>query len=273
MHVDVDGVAIHYDDTGTGAPVVLLHGWPDSARLWDLQVDALTGAGYRAIVPDLVGYGRSGKPADVGRYRLRRVTADVTAILDACEVERAHVVGHDWGAALAWTVATAAADRVDHLAVLSVGHPCSFARAGSRQREKSWYMLLFQFPDVAERWLADDDWRNLRRWAAHPDTDAVIAALSRPGALAAALRWYQANARPESLLGPPLDLPPVRAPTMGVWSSGDGALTEAQMTGSRRWVTGTWRYERLEGPGHWMQREAPGEVNRLLLDFLPPPGE
>lgn len=269
MHVDVDGQSIAYDDIGTGRPVILLHGFPDSGRLWEHQIEALSASGYRAIVPDLVGCGRSDKPADVARYKLVRVARDVTAVLDDCGVQRAHVVGHDWGAALAWTVATVAADRVDHLAVLSVGHPASFARAGLRQREKSWYMLLFQFADVAERWLSDDDWANLRRWTGHPDTEAVIAGLARPGALTAALNWYRANARPDSLLGPPIDLPPVAAPTMGIWSTGDGALTEQQMTGSERWVAGGWRYERLEGPGHWMQREAPDAVNRLLLDFLP----
>jgi pimeloyl-ACP methyl ester carboxylesterase len=151
---------------------------------------------------------------------------------------------------------------------LSVGSPVTFRRT-LEQHEKSWYMLLFQFPGVAERWLAEDNWANFRRWAAHPDADRVIAELEASGSLTPALNWYRANVPPRSWLGPPPGLPPVQAPTMGVWSTADGALTEAQMTDSAASVTGPWRYERLDGPGHWMQLEAPDRVNALLLDFLP----
>jgi len=143
---------------------------------------------------------------------------------------------------------------------------------GFEQNEKSWYMLLFQFEGVAERWLSDDGWANLRQWSQHPDVDGVIAELERDRSLTPALSWYRANVPPESWVGPALELPPVQAPTMGVWSTGDFALTEAQMTGSKAHVSGTWRYERLDGPGHWMQLEAPEKVNRLLLDFLPAGG-
>ncbi|MDX6234695.1 MAG: hypothetical protein QOH68_3813, partial [Nocardioidaceae bacterium] len=129
--------------------------------------------------------------------------------------------------------------------------------------------LLFQFPGIAEQWLTDDGWANFREWSHHPDADAVIADLEKDRSLTPGLSWYRANVPPESLVGPGLDLPPVQAPTMGVWSTGDFALTEDQMTGSAAYVTGPWRYERVEGPGHWMQLEAPDEVNRLLLDFLP----
>jgi pimeloyl-ACP methyl ester carboxylesterase len=130
-------------------------------------------------------------------------------------------------------------------------------------------MLLFQFEGVAERWLSDNDWSNFKWWGGHPDTDAVITELEANGSLTPGLNYYRANVNPEAWVGPPIQLPAVQAPTMGVWSSGDIALTETQMTDSARSVSGPWRYERLEGPGHWMQLEAPDEVNRLLLDFLP----
>jgi pimeloyl-ACP methyl ester carboxylesterase len=152
--------------------------------------------------------------------------------------------------------------------VLSVGHPATFRRTFA-QREKSWYMLLFQFPGIAERWLSGDDWANFRIWANHPDVDQVIADLESAGSLTPGLNWYRANVPPESWVEPPLALPPVQAPTMGIWSTGDLALTETQMTDSAENVAGRWRYERLEGPGHWMQLDAPDKVSELLLDFLP----
>jgi pimeloyl-ACP methyl ester carboxylesterase len=269
VRVDNQGVGIEVAEEGSGRPVVLLHGWPDSGNLWRHQVKALTGAGFRTIVPDLRGFGASDAPESTDQYALPLLAGDVLAVLDRLSVERAHVVGHDWGAALAWALAALAPDRVDHLAVLSVGHPSSFGGAGFAQREKSWYMLLFQFPGVAEQWLSNDDWANFVAWARHPDLAAVKAEQGRPGRLTAGLNWYRANVPPEALVGPPLELPPVQAPTMGVWSSGDIALTEAQMTGSTAFLSGPWRYERLDGVGHWMQLEAPDALNRLLLDFLP----
>ena len=157
---------------------------------------------------------------------------------------------------------------MERLAVLSVGSPAAFANAGSEQREKSWYMLLFQFAGVAERWLSADNFRNFREWTRHPDGDAVAARLSEPGALTASLAIYRANMPPEVLLADPPDLPPVQAARLGIWSSGDPALTERAMAGSGEYVAGAWRYERLEGAGHWMMLEAPDRVNTLLRGFL-----
>ncbi len=269
MNIDSGGVDIHFEVTGDGRPVVLLHGFPDTGRMWRHQVDALSASGFKVIVPDLRGYGTSGKPADIEAYSFPYLAGDVLAILDHLDIDRAHLVGHDWGAALTWVMGSLVPDRVDHLVALSVGHPMSFRNAGFPQMEKSWYMQFFQFEGIAERWLSDNSWANLRAWADHPDVDAVIADLEANGSLTPALSWYRANIPPQALVDPPLELPAIQAPTMGVWSSGDFALTEVQMTGSAAYVAADWRYERLEGPGHWMQLEDPAEVNRLLLDFLP----
>ncbi|HZU61829.1 MAG TPA: alpha/beta hydrolase [Solirubrobacteraceae bacterium] len=270
MRVDVGGVGIEYEVTGQGRPVVLLHGFPDTGRLWRHQVPALARAGFQVIVPDLRGYGRSDKPADVEAYALPLLGADVLAVMSHAGAERAHVVGHDWGAAVAWGLGALAGDRVDHLVVMSVGHPATRRQAGGyEQYEKSWYMLLFQFPGVAEEWLSANDWANFRAWSGHPEADAVINELEHNGSLTPALNYYRANLPPETWLRAGASLPAVSAPTMGIWSSGDIALTEGQMTASAQNVNGPWRYERLDGPGHWMQLEAPEEVSRLLVDFLP----
>jgi len=209
--VYVDEVGTEYEVFGAGRPVVLLHGFPDTGRLWRHQAPVLADAGFQVIVPDLRGYGRSDKPEAVAAYSMRILAGDVMAIFAALGVGKAHVVGHDWGAALA----------------------------------------------------------NFRNWSGHPDADQVIAELEANGSLTPALNYYRANIPPERWVAPPLQLPPVQAPTMGVWSTGDIALTEAQMTASAGHVAGPWRYERLDGPGHWMQLEAPDRVSELMLDFLP----
>ena len=263
-----DGVGIHYEVTGEGRPVLFLHGFPDTGALWRHQVDALARAGYQAVVPDLRGFGRSDKPEGVEAYNLLLLAGDVLAVLDDAGLDRVHVVGHDWGAAVAWALAMFAPDRVEHLAVLSVGHPSTFLRT-FEQREKSWYMLLFQYEGLAEQWLRDDDWANFRDWARHPDADAVTKELEATGALTPALNYYRANVPATVWVQGSGELPTVAAPTMGIWSTGDPALTETQMTDSAASVTGGFRYERLEGPGHWLQLEAPDRVSELLVDFLP----
>ena len=270
MRIETGGVGIQYEVMGEGRPVVLLHGFPDSGRLWRHQVPALAQAGFRVIVPDMRGYGGSDKPPAVDAYGIQALAGDVLAVMGDAGVERAHIVGHDWGAAVSWGLAALASDRVDHLVVLSVGHPATFrAGPGFEQHEKSWYMLLFQFAGVAEEWLSGSDWANFRAWSRHPDADAVIAELAANESLTPALNYYRANVPPRVWLSPGRPLPPIRVPTMGVWSSGDVALTERQMVDSAQSVVGPWRYERLDGPGHWMQLDAPDEVTRLLIDFLP----
>ncbi len=220
MRVDVNGVGIEYQVTGEGPAVVLLHGFPDSGRLWRHQVPALVDAGFQTIVPDLRGYGASDRPADVEAYSIPFLAGDVVAVLDSLGIERAHVVGHDWGAALAWALGSLLPDRVDHLVALSVGHPASFVAAGTAQREKSWYMLLFQFEGVAEQWLSNNDWKNLREWGGHPDVDAVIADLEATGSLTPALNYYRANIPPQALVDPPLELPPCRPTPWGCGAAG-----------------------------------------------------
>jgi pimeloyl-ACP methyl ester carboxylesterase len=276
--LQANGLTFNVAEAGSGPPVLLLHGFPDCWRLWRHQVPALAEAGYRVLAPDLRGFGETDKPERVEDYKMRTLVGDAVGLLDALGVDRAAVVGHDWGAALAWMVATFAPDRVSRLVAVSVGHPVSFADGDLDQKQRSWYMLWFQFPGVAERVLPEHDWAVFRRWAwdgagpgQDPDCDRQVAELSRPGALTAGLNWYRANVDPATFIrsGPVRSsLPPVACPTMGVWSTDDFAVAEAQMTGSQRFVTGPWQYRRLEGVSHWVPVHAPQALNRLLVDFL-----
>ena len=263
-----DGVELDVLDEGEGPAVLLVHGFPDSSYLWRRQVEALTGAGLRAIAPDMRGFGASDKPDAVEAYRLTRAVADLVAVLDALGVERARVVGHDWGAAVAWLLAALRADRVERLVAMSVGHPAAQTRS-VEDREKAWYQLLFQFEGVAEELLARDDWALFREWLRDDgDLERYVADLSRPGALTAGLNWYRANLHPARELEARPTVPNVAVPTLGMWSTGDNYLREPPMLGSARHVTGGWRYERIDGASHWMQLDATEQVNALLLDFL-----
>ena len=269
--VDSDGVRLRLLDRGPvhGPTVVLLHGWPDSSHLWRHQIPALADAGFRVLAPDQRGFGASDAPEGVGAYRMSTLIEDLRCILDDSDVQRVHLVGHDWGAALSWTVGRHLPELLTSLTVLSVGHPDAYRASGMRQRQLSWYMLLFLHEGLAERWLSDDDFSGLRAFAGDGgDSDRWMEDLSRPGRLTASLNWYRANMPAEALVLPPEGGTPVPVDTMGIWSTQDVALTEAQMTGSDTHVSGRWRYERIEGASHWIPVDRPDELTGLLLDWL-----
>jgi pimeloyl-ACP methyl ester carboxylesterase len=264
--VEVNGISLHVEEDGSGTPVLLLHGWPDSAYVRRNQIPFLTRHGFRTIAPDMRGFGQSSRPAEAAEYALRKSVGDMIGLLDALELDSAHVVGHDWGAAVAWGTAMAHPDRIEKLVVLSVGHPG--VPKSLRQDEMAWYQLFFQFEGIAEANLAYDDWAWLRRFLRGAgDQDRYEQDLSRPGALTASLNWYRANLAPK-MPGPSPELPLVLVPTLGIWSTNDHYLDGERMQKSGEYVKGPWRYEEIEGASHWIPLEAPDLLNSLLLEWL-----
>lgn len=264
-------VTLHVVDRGPvdGDPVVLLHGWPDSTHLWRHQIPALAAAGFRVVAPDQRGFGRSDAPTDRSSYRIRSIIGDFQAVLTDTGFDAVHLVGHDWGAAIAWSIARHVPEALRTLTVMSTGHPQAYRGSDLEQRRRSWYMLMFLHEEVAEEWLSADDWSGFRQFTGHhSETERWVADLSRPGRLTASLEWYRANMPAAALVAPPVSEAPVPVDTMGIWSSGDFVLLEDQMRSSGQHVSGRWRYERVDA-GHWIPIDAPDEVNRLLLDWLP----
>ncbi|MEZ4587167.1 MAG: alpha/beta hydrolase [Gemmatimonadales bacterium] len=271
--VEIAGEPFPVVDAGAGPPVLMLHGFPDSRLLWRHQVPALTEAGYRVIAPDLRGLGEAPRPTGIRPYRMPLLAADVLGLLDQLGLDRVHLVGHDWGAALSWRLAGSYPDRVDRLVALSVGAPSSPGWQTIAQREKSWYFDFFCKRGVAEKALTADDWKLFREWSrGQGDQARYLADLARPGALTAALNWYRgAFLPPEPGEEPVTPLPAwerVRRPTLAVWGDGDPFLLEPQIATSAGVVDAPWRYQRLEGAGHWLMLDQPERVNELLLEFL-----
>jgi pimeloyl-ACP methyl ester carboxylesterase len=268
--IEANGLQFHVRDEGSGRPVILLHGFPDTGDLWRNQVPALSKSGFRTIVPDMRGRGRSSKPEAVSEYRLSSIVRDVTGIMDSLGIERAHLVAHDWGAAVGWLVAALAPARVDRLVAISVGAPGAAAKPTLEEFQKGWYRLLFLFEGAAEELIQRDDWYLFRLFLGGAnDTEAYVKTLSEPGALTPALNWYRGNLPVQALLGrvggP--QLPMIKADTLGIWSTGDLYLTEEAMTRSSERVQGRWRYERVEG-SHWVPIDQPDRLNQLLIEFL-----
>jgi pimeloyl-ACP methyl ester carboxylesterase len=257
-----------------GEPVLLLHGFPQSSHEWRAQLGALAGAGYRAVAPDQRGYSPRARPVGVEHYRAEHLVGDVVAMADALGFGRFHLVGHDWGAAVAWHVAGRHQSRLRTLTPVSVPHPVAFADAlrGDDQRQRSSYIDLFRQEGKAEELMLEDGGQRLRAMllgtglvdrATDADIDEYVTRMVEPGALTAALNWYRAVD-----IGSIEGLGPITMPTMFVWSTDDLALGREGAEATAQHVEGPYRFEVLEGVSHWIPEAAADDLNRLLLDHL-----
>lgn len=275
--IAIDGVTLHVRCVGAGDPVILLHGFPEHWRSWQHQLPALAGAGFEAWAPDLRGYNLSGRPLERSAYTLERLTADVAGLVHATGHPRAHIVGHDWGGVIAWAFAATYPDLTHRLAICNAPHPGLYPRTlrSPDQFVRSWYVSLFLVPGLAERLLSAFDFRPLRRMftrgPATPgtftaaDVAAYVDAMRPPGALTAALEYYRANAGLRTATS--RTWPMVQAETLVIWGERDPALSLVQLEHLDT-VARHVRVHRLPGVSHWVQNEAPAEVNRLLVEFL-----
>src|SRR5438309_4616266 len=247
-----------------GELVLLLHGFPETSHEWRAQLPALAQAGYRAVAPDQRGYSPRARPEGVENYRVDKLAADVLAIADWMGGHQFHLVGHDWGAMVAWQLAGHHQERLRSLTPVSVPHPAAFARAlqGEEQQQRSSYVGLFQQEGKAEEVLLANDAAALKAMLTGAGDDDDIARYARimqePGALTAALNWYRAI---DLAMVPGMG--PIPMPTMFVWSTNDLALGRDGAEATGEFVEGPYRFEVLEGVTHWVPEQAAGEFTGL----------
>lgn len=264
-----DGLRFDVRDRGPsdGAPVaVLLHGFPQDASAYDAVVPLLTGGGLRTRAPDQRGYGAGARPSGRRAYAVVELVDDVLALLDASGAPAAHVVGHDWGGAVAWVLAMRHPDRVASLTVLGTPHPAALRTGLPRgQLRRSAYVATFQLPHLPERaLLAHDGVRlraGLRRTGLEPDlVDRYVARMREPGALTAALAWYRALGvpRPRTAAGP------VRVPTTYVSARRDPFFARASVEATARHVDAPYTHVDLDAD-HWLPEHRPADVAAAVL--------
>jgi pimeloyl-ACP methyl ester carboxylesterase len=257
-----------------GPPALLLHGFPEGAESWLPQLQALSERGYRALAPDLRGYGGSDCPVGVDQYRLASLVEDVAAMARTMGPP-VHLAGHDWGAAVGWAFACGQPELVRSWVALSVPHPAALARASrddEDQRQRSSYIELFLQAGKAEEVLSADGFSRLRRMFSS-GSDAVpswvvdhyVASLSRPDRLTAGLNYYRANLGGQAWSGLGSGLGPARVPTIMIWGDHDPALGRRGIESTAEHVEAPYSLEILEGAGHWLQFERPVEVSANLV--------
>ena len=278
-YIAVNGLELHTLVAGpeTGPLVVLLHGFPENWYSWRKQIKPLAEAGYRVVVPDQRGYNLSDKPPGIHNYRLGALSADIVELIRSFGRERAIVVGHDWGGVVAWHLALRQPEVVEKLIVLNAPHPAAFLReirSNPAQQRKSWYVGFFQLPIVPEELVGYDPIESarffFRRHAINQeafssfDIHVMATAIAQPGALTSMLNWYRAIVRDRSAVE---NLRPIETPTLLIWAEDDVALGRSLTYGLEPWVHHL-KIHTISHCGHWVQNEAPEEVNEQLRAFL-----
>ncbi|WP_375416476.1 alpha/beta fold hydrolase [uncultured Hymenobacter sp.] len=275
--VPTNGLTLHVVQCGppAGPLVILLHGFPEFWFGWRRQIEALAEAGYRVWAPDQRGYNLSDKPRRVRDYTIDKLAADIVGLINAAGRETAAIVGHDWGAAVAWHLAANHPDRISRTVVLNVPHPRVLGRAlrqNRRQLRKSWYVFFFQLPLLPEffirlrnYWLGRQSLRRTSRPGTFSNADLVeyVQAWRQPGALRGMINWYRAAARHARRLA---GTGRVTGPLHIIWGEKD-AFLEADLARQSLEFCDDGQLTYLKA-SHWVQHEEAAEVNRLLLAFL-----
>lgn len=255
-----------------GTPVVLLHGFPQNSSSWGQVSALLNQAGHRTLAPDQRGYCPQATPSGRHNYRLGELTEDISELIRTADAGPVHLVGHDWGAAVAWAVAATHPEQLRSLTAVSVPHPVAFvsSMATSTQMFQSYYMLMFQLPWLPEQLMRKEDgffFQMLKRSGQSPAAALRdIRMLQRGDTATGALNYYRAL--PFALAKVPALQRPITVPTLQVWSDGDIAVGRRGHELSRRFVAGPWQLATLEGVSHWIPEEAPDRLAQLIDDHI-----
>jgi pimeloyl-ACP methyl ester carboxylesterase len=263
-------VRIHYVAEGDGPLVVLLHGFPDYSGTWKPLTAELNKAGYRTAALDLRGYNLSDKPAGVEAYAMPNLIGDVAAVIAAEGQREAIVIGHDWGAAIAWQVAMNRPELVRRLVILSVPHPAGFARemaSNAEQQKNSQYARNFQQPGFEKNLTAE----GLAGWQKDPaERGPYVDALKRSD-FGAMLNYYRANYPRSTGAAVAAERPPIlpiKAPTLVIHGMKDTALNAAGHSGVWDHVEADTTLVMFPQAGHFVQWDAKAQVNRTIVDWL-----
>ena len=260
------------DGPADGRLVVLLHGFPQSSHQWRHQIESLAAAGYRALAPDQRGYSPKARPEGTELYAVEHLVADVVAMVDEVGGHQVDLVGHDWGAYVAWHLAARYPERLRTLTAISVPHPLAFLEAllsgSGTQAARSAYIAFFRQEGVAEKTLLAGDGAGLKTSLTstglpEESADRCVELMRQPGALTAALSWYRAVSLDDART-----MGPVTTPTLYVWSDKDVALGREAAEATAGHVEGPYRFEVLSGVSHWIPEVAADDLDRMLLEHL-----
>lgn len=271
--IQANGMRFRCREAGTGGePVMLLHGFPETSRMWLPLLERLGAEGFHVLAPDQRGYSPGARPQGIANYGYADIASDVFALADALDWPCFHLAGHDWGAGAGWSAIAVDPSRIVSWTALSVPHLAAFGKAIRRdpdQAQRSGYIGFFREPGAAEAAFAADGYALLQAvWSECDEATKAeyLEVFSQPGALTAALDWYRGT-RGIDPDDPRVHFGPVATPTLLIWGSRDVAVGRASVEAGHAFMTGPYRFVELDA-GHWLMQEVTGCILREILGML-----
>ena len=280
---NINGIKMHYVTIGEGPLIVFLHGFPEFWRSWKNQISFFSKK-FKVVALDMRGYGETERPVKVGEYRIEKLARDVTELIDSLGQKKATVVGHDWGGAVAWATAMMNPSFVEKLIVMNAPHPAIVQRNAFRnyaQMQKSWYMFFFLLEKAPEKVLSSNNFEILKHMFeisikrkdrfSLSDIEEYVSSWSKEGGITGGLNYYRANLNEEfwGNLGESIPFPKIKIPTLQIWAEDDMFLGKELTEGTKEFVVDApFSLNVIPNCGHWVQQEAPEEVNQIMEEFL-----
>ena len=280
--VNVNGIRMHYVTMGKGPLIVFLHGFPEFWYSWRHQIPFFS-KHFKVAVPDMRGFGETERPTEVDEYRIERLVTDIVELVHSLGQEKATVVGHDWGGVIARSIGIMAPNIVENLIIMNAPHPAVFQRNAFRnyeQMQKSWYMFFFLLQNVPERVLSRNNFELLKhvfeistkrkKMFTQRDIEWYTSSWGKEGGITGGINYYRSNLNAEfwGNLDESIPFPRIKSPTLQIWAEEDPFLGKELTEGTNEFVGALFSLKIIPNCGHWIQQEAPEEVNQIIDEFL-----
>jgi pimeloyl-ACP methyl ester carboxylesterase len=280
--VNVNGIRMHYVTIGKGPLIVFLHGFPEFWYSWRHQIPFFS-KHFKVVVPDMRGFGETERPTEIDQYRIEKLVTDIVELIHSLGQEKATIVGHDWGGIITWSIGMMAPDIVENLIIMDAPHPAVFQRNAFRnyeQMQKSWYMFFFLLQNVPERVLSHNNFELLKhvfevsikrkKNFTQRDIEWYISSWSKEGGITGGINYYRSNLNAEfwGNLDESIPFPKIKSPTLQIWAGEDLFLGKELTEGTSEFVDALFSLKIIPNCGHWIQQEAPEEVNQIMDEFL-----
>ena len=280
---NVNGIRMHYVTAGEGPLILFLHGFPEFWYSWRYQIPFFAKKHFEVVAPDMRGYGDTEKPNEISEYKIDKVVNDIIELIHSLSKERAIVVGHDWGGVISWFIAMSEPNVVEKLVIMDAPHPGLSLKKGLMnltQLQRSWYIFFFLLQKVPEKILGANDFAflkhvfestiNRKNSITQSDIEQYVSSWSKEGGLSGGINYYRANLGADfwENLGQSITYPRIMMPTLVIWGENDAFLGRELTENIGASIEAPYSLRFISNCGHWVQQEAPTEVNQIMKEFL-----
>ena len=288
--VNVNGIRMHYVTMEDGSSssdfslIVFLHGFPEFWYSWRHQIPYFA-KHFKVVAPDMRGYGETEKPGEISEYRIDKLVRDIIELIHSLGKEKAIIVGNDWGGIIGWSIAMIAPSVVEKLIIMNAPHPALYQKNAFKnllQMQKSWYVFFFLLQKVPEKVLSSNNFALLKHMFessikrkdkfTQSNIENYISSWRKEGCagIVGGINYYRANLNAEfwENLGESIPFPKIKTPTLLIWGEDDIFFEKELTENTKEFIEAPFSLKLITGCGHWVQQEAPDEVNQIMHEFL-----